>query len=130
MANDAIDYINRDIVNVKRELENLNRIVISGNGQPPLTTQVATLQSDVKAFEKNTKEEIEGVKESINTMNTNVSEKNYSSWQFKTAILVALISSITSIYLGWKQNQSLNPADTQAILQLSNKIDKLLEQKK
>jgi len=130
MANDAIDYINRDIVNVKRELENLNRIVISGNGQPPLTTQVATLQSDVKAFEKNTKEEIEGVKESINTMNKNVSEKNYSSWQFKTAILVALISSITSIYLGWKQNQSLNPADTQAILQLSNKIDKLLEQKK
>ncbi len=51
MANDAIDYINRDIVNVKEELRTISKLVRDGNGQPSLMQQVTMLQSDIGRIE-------------------------------------------------------------------------------
>ena len=45
--NTAIDYINRDIVNIKTELQGLSKLIRDGNGQPSLMQQVATLSSEI-----------------------------------------------------------------------------------
>ena len=43
--NTAIDYINRDIVNVKTELQTLSKLIRDGNGQPSIMQQVAGARS-------------------------------------------------------------------------------------
>ena len=95
--NTAIDYLNRDIVNIKNELETLNKHVRDGNGQPSLMQQVSTLTSDLSHFQKEVCLEIKELKEMIASNHKAISEKNKLNWQFKTAVLVALLSSITTL---------------------------------
>ena len=45
--NTAIDYINRDIVNVKTELQTLSKLIRDGNGQPSIMQQVATMNLEM-----------------------------------------------------------------------------------
>ena len=146
MGNDAIDYINRDIVNVKTELQTLNKLVRDGNGQPSLIQQVATLQQDIKYIEVNLKDEICNLSDRIDAYQTTAeniaaqaAEKNNVSWQFKAAIIVALISSLTSIAINWQSNHdTVKAADIEQLTSehmrsekaLSQKIDKLLGDKK
>ena len=61
--NTAIDYLNRDIVNVKAELKEISKIVRDGNGQPPLIQQVATITTDLKHVNEELKREIDDIKE-------------------------------------------------------------------
>jgi uncharacterized coiled-coil DUF342 family protein len=95
--NTAIDYINRDIVNIKNELETLNKHVRDGNGQPSLMQQVSTITSDLSHFQKEVCLEINELKEMIKSNHKAISEKSTLNWQFKTAVLVALLSSITTL---------------------------------
>lgn len=97
--NTAIDYLNRDIVNVKNEVANLNKIVVTGNGQPSLIQQVVTVNNELKHLNQDLREEIKHLKETTHTCKELSAEKDKLSWQFKTAIFVALISSFTSIIL-------------------------------
>lgn len=97
--NTAIDYLNRDIVNVKNEVTNLSKIVRDGNGQPSLVQQVVTLSNELKHLNEDLREEIKQLKEATHTCREISSEKDKISWQFKTAIFVAVISSFTSIIL-------------------------------
>ena len=97
--NTAIDYLNRDIVNVKNELNNLSKIVRDGNGQPSLVQQVITVNNDLKHISEELKSEIQDLKHTAHQCRMISEEKDKLSWQFKTAILVALISSFTSIIL-------------------------------
>ena len=97
--NTAIDYLNRDIVNVKNEVANLSKIVRDGNGQPSLVQQVVTLSNELKHLNEDLREEIKQLKVATHTCREISSEKDRLSWQFKTAIFVALISSFTSIIL-------------------------------
>lgn len=123
MANDAIDYINRDIVNVKEELRTISKLVRDGNGQPSLMQQVTMLQGDINRIEIDLKEQILNLQTSVENFRTKEKERNSLAWQFKTAIAVALISSFTSIYLHYT---STNVSDTEKTLQvLVEKIDKL-----
>ena len=110
MANDAIDYINRDIVNVKKELEILSRLVRDGNGQPSLLSQVAKLNSDLTRLEIEIKNELNDIR-----------EKNTQSWQIKTAIIVALITSLTSIFIHFTSQQ--RDKSIQVLEELSQKLD-------
>ena len=97
--NTAIDYLNRDIVNVKAELTNLSKIVRDGNGQPSLVQQVITVNNDLKHISEELKSEIQDLKHTTHHCRLVSEEKDKLSWQFKTAIFVALISSFTSIIL-------------------------------
>lgn len=123
MANDIIDYINRDIVNVKEELRTISKLVRDGNGQPSLMQQVTMLQGDINRIEIDLKEQILNLQTSVESFRSKEKERNSLAWQFKTAIAVALISSFTSIYLHYT---STNASDTEKTLQvLVEKIDKL-----
>lgn len=104
--NTAIDYINRDIVNVKLELQTLNKLVRDGNGQPSLMQQVAKIDSDLEHLELDLKEdlnslkaELADIKDAMKTHHEYAVEKNKTSWQFKSAVWVALITSITSVII-------------------------------
>lgn len=108
--NTAIDYINRDIVNVKHELQTLNKLVRDGNGQPSLMQQVAKISTDLEHLELDLKEELADIKasmkdelydikESMKTHHEYAVEKNKTSWQFKSAVWVALITSLTSVII-------------------------------
>lgn len=97
--NTAIDYLNRDIVNVKNEVANLSKIVRDGNGQPSLIQQVITVSNELKHLNEDLREEIKQLKETTHSCKQLSSEKDKLSWQFKTAIFVALISSFTSVIL-------------------------------
>jgi len=58
MANDAIDYINRDIVNVKEELRTISKLVRDAKAQPSLMKQVNMFKSDIGRIEVEQKKQI------------------------------------------------------------------------
>ena len=123
MANEAIDYINRDIVNVKEDLRTISKIVRDGNGQPSLIQQVTILQSEIGRLELEVKEQLITLQAGLEACQTRDKERNTLNWQFKTAIAVALISSLTSIYLHYVD---VKPDNTEKLLtQLIEKVDKL-----
>jgi len=95
--NTAIDYINRDIVNIKSDIQSLSKLLRDGNGQPSLMQQVATLNVEIVHLENQIRQEMFSLKEAVTTCANQSSEKNKLSWHFKTAIFVALITSITSL---------------------------------
>jgi len=97
--NTAIDYINRDIVSIKNEVQNLSKLLRDGNGQPSIMQQVTTLSNDLVHLEGELKKDIYELRENITHCRDASSEKDKLSWQFKTAVLVALISSITSVLI-------------------------------
>ena len=97
--NTAIDYINRDIVSIKNEVQNLSKLLRDGNGQPSIMQQVTTLSNDLVHLEGELKKDIYELRENITHCRHASSEKDKLSWQFKTAVLVALISSITSVLI-------------------------------
>lgn len=123
MANDAIDYINRDIVNVKEDLRTISKLVRDGNGQPSLMQQVTMLQSDIGRIEIEIKEQIITLQTSVDNFRAKEKERNTLTWQFKSAIAVALISSFTSIYMHYTSNRATETE--KALQQLVEKIDKL-----
>lgn len=123
MANDAIDYINRDIVNVKEELRTISKLVRDGNGQPSLIQQVTMLQSDLSRLEVELKEQIINLQSGVDGLRAKEKERNSLNWQFKTAVGVALISSLTSIYLHYGTSKT---NDTEkALIQIIEKIDRI-----
>lgn len=123
MANDAIDYINRDIVNVKEDLRTISKLVRDGNGQPSLMQQVTMLQSDIGRIEIEIKEQIITLQTSVDNFRAKEKERNTLTWQFKSAIAVALISSFTSIYMHYTSSRATETE--KALQQLVEKIDKL-----
>jgi len=69
------------------------------------------------------KKELSELKDMIKSGRQSNAKKDRNSWQFKTAIAVVVISSLTSIYLNM-QNGDRRKQD-QAIVELTQKIDKL-----
>lgn len=123
MGNEAIDYINRDIVNVKNELQTISKLVRDGNGQPSLIAQVTSLNSDMERLSSEFKTELKNLHESIDGIKKSIDEKNTLSWQFKTALLLALITSFTSIFINYSTNKADEHILVQAIEELNRKID-------
>ena len=139
MSNDAIDYINRDLDGIKKDIGLLNKLVMTGNGKPALLTQVVELSNRVEQVETTLSHDISDLKRSIDGFQRVASEKNKLAWHFKTAIIVALIGSFTSIFLNWQTSQSAaKAADIDTLTAehlrseqaLSQKIDRLLADKK
>jgi len=129
VPNDAIDYINRDIVNVKTELQNISKIVRDGNGQPSLMQQVATLQNDLAHTEIELREQIVDLQERLRVCNTKHTENNKLGWHFQTAIWVALIGSITSIVVHYMDPKP--QSETDRILEhISQRLDQISDTQK
>jgi predicted nucleic acid-binding Zn-ribbon protein len=108
--NTAIDYINRDIVNVKEELHTLSKIIRDGNGHPSLMQQVATINNDIEHLHaeidgrfNETRDLLEVHYQELNSLITKCNAKHREDkkmdWQFKTAVWVSLIGSITSLLM-------------------------------
>ena len=98
-SNTAISYINKDIVNVKLELQTLNKLVRDGNGQPSLLQQVSKISSDLTHLEISLKEELSTIKDAMKNHHEYAVERNKTSWQFKSAVWVALITSMASVLI-------------------------------
>jgi len=108
--NTAIDYINRDIVNVKEDLANISKIVRDGNGHPSLMQQVATINNDLlhlraeidSRFNEN-RDLMEvyhnEIYTTVNKCEAKHKEKQGLHWHMQTAIWVALISSVTDLLI-------------------------------
>jgi len=125
MANEAIDYINRDIVNVKEDLRTISKLVRDGNGQPSLIQQVTMLQSDIGRLEIELKEQIISLQSGVDSIKSKEKERNTLNWQFKTAIGVAIITSFTSIFLHYMDNNRPNDNIEKTLQQIIEKVDKL-----
>ena len=97
--NSAIDYINRDIVNVKNELHTLSKLVRDGNGQPSLIQQVAGLCGKVESIECTLSQELDNLHAKVAACKAHSSNKEEMSWQYRSAIIVSLITSLTSIII-------------------------------
>jgi len=108
--NTAIDYINRDIVNVKEDVGTLSKIVRDGNGHPSLMQQVATLNNEIEHLHaeidgrfNETRDYIEihydELQNRINKCTAKHAEKNKVRWHVQTAIWVALIGSLTDLLI-------------------------------
>jgi hypothetical protein len=108
--NTAIDYINRDIVNVKTEITNLSKIIRDGNGHPSIMQQVSTLNNDVvhlKAEMDGRFNETRDLMEvyhkemytAISKCDTKHAKQQGLHWHMQTAIWVALISSVTDLLI-------------------------------
>ena len=121
--NTAIDYINREIINIKHDIEVLSKLIRDGNGSPSLIQQVTTLNIEMRNVQEELKIELSELKDMIKAgRQTNV-ERERNSWQFKTAIVVVVVSSLTSIFLNM-QNGDRRKQD-QAIVEMVQKIDML-----
>lgn len=126
MGNEAIDYINRDIVNVKNELHTISKLVRDGNGQPSLIQQVASLRSDVNGLETELHVQLNEIQKNMDSCKAAFSEKSRISWQFKAVIIAALISSITSVFIHFsKPDVDERQKETERLLhQLLDKLDR------
>lgn len=130
MANDAIDYINRDIVNVKAELHTISKLVRDGNGQPSLMQQVSTLQNDITHLQGEMNDRFNEIQRTIDSYRNAYSEKQKMSWQFKTMIAVALLSSITSLTIHYTAPADNNKDTERLLQQLIDKMDRMPAPKK
>ena len=124
--NTAIDYLNREIVTIKKDIEVLSKLIRDGNGSPSLIQQVTTLNIEMRNAQEELKKQLPELKDMIKSSRQTNAESQRNSWQFKTAIAVVVISSLTSIYLNM-QNGDRRKQD-QAIVELTQKIDKLSTQ--
>ena len=108
--NTAIDYINRDIVNVKEDLANISKIVRDGNGHPSLMQQVATLNNDVTHLRAEVDSRFNETRDlmevyhnemysAINKCDAKHAKQQGLHWHMQTAIWVALISSVTDLLI-------------------------------
>lgn len=123
MPNDAIDYINRDIVNVKNDLTKLKEVVFTGNGQPSLVQQVTQLREGQTTIRR----EVEGIKNTLIEQRAEQKNKNNLAWHFKTAIIVALITSFTAFYINWKDHNN-PPQSDPAVIELTQQVHQLVLQ--
>jgi hypothetical protein len=121
MTNDAIDYINKDISNLKTDLQTISKLVRDGNGQPSLMQQVATLQNDIAHLEVEMIERLNTLETSIADCQRRHKENSKLTWQFKTAIAVALITSFTSIWIHYNNDKANN--EDVVLQQILEKID-------
>ena len=121
--NTAIDYINREIINIKHDIEVLSKLIRDGNGSPSLIQQVAILNIEMRNVQEELKKELSELKDMVKSNRQIHVEREKNSWQFKTAIAVVLLSSLTSIYLNM-QNSDKRKQD-QAFVELNQKIDKI-----
>jgi len=108
--NTAIDYINRDIVNVKEDLQVLSKIVRDGNGHPSLMQQIATIQTEIEHLKTELDIRLEEQRDfmtshyeelhdTLNKCATKHSERQKLHWHIQTAIWVALIGSMTDLLI-------------------------------
>jgi hypothetical protein len=108
--NTAIDYINRDIINVKEDLANISKIVRDGNGHPSLMQQVATLNNDVTHLRAEIDSRFNETRDlmevyhnemysAINKCDAKHAKQQGLHWHMQTAIWVALISSVTDLLI-------------------------------
>ena len=102
--NSAIDYINRDIVNVKNELYILSKLVRDGNGQPSLIQQVASISGKVENIEHTLTQELDSLHAKVAACKAQHSNKEDMPWQYRSAIIVAFITSLTSIFIHYTKN--------------------------
>ena len=56
--NTAIDYLNREIVNIKHDIEGLSKLIRDGNGSPSLIQQVTTLNIEMRNVQEELKKEL------------------------------------------------------------------------
>ncbi len=99
MANEAIDYINRDIVNVKSELQTISKLVRDGNGQPSLIQQVSTVRNEISHLDTKLTTQLEELTENVEAIKRTNLEGANLSWQFKAVVVAALLSSLTSLII-------------------------------
>ncbi len=105
MGNEAIDYINRDIVNVKSELQTISKLVRDGNGQPSLIQQVATLHNEISHLDVKLTAQLNDLTESVDNIKKTNLESTNLSWQFKAVVVAALLSSLTSLVIHFTSNK-------------------------
>lgn len=97
--NTAIDYLNRDIVNIKTELQLLNKVVKDGNGQPSLIQQVTALTINLNHLQHEMVVAIDDLKQTMCEHHKVATKNNSMNWQFKTAVWVAFISSMSTLIM-------------------------------
>lgn len=100
MGNDPqfiFDLLDRDIQHLKGELQVLSKLLRDGNGQPSIMQQISSINTEITGLRNDMCE----LKDSIHFWKDNEVQKESMSWQFKTAIFVALISSITSLIINF-----------------------------
>jgi phosphomannomutase len=90
--------------------------------------QVSTLQGNIGLLEATVREEISQLAGSINSLKREAEEKNKLTFQLKTAIIVALISSATSIFIHFYSKSDVK--DNVAQQQIIEKLDTLIKTKK
>jgi hypothetical protein len=120
MANEAIDYINRDIVNVKSELQTISKLVRDGNGQPSLIQQVATLHNEINHLDTKLSGQFQELSKNLEEMQKTNAEGANLSWQFKAVIAAAIISSFTSLIIHFTSTKH-----DELMVQIIEKLDKL-----
>ena len=97
--NTAIDYLNRDIVNIKTELQILNKVVKDGNGQPSLIQQVTALTINLNHLQHEMAVAIDDLKQTMCEHHKVATKNNSMNWQFKTAVWDAFISSMSTLIM-------------------------------
>ena len=97
--NTAIDYLNKDIFNIKTELQLLNKVVKDGNGQPSLIQQVTALTINLNHLQHEMAVAIDDLKQTMCEHHKVATKNNSMNWQFKTAVWVAFISSMSTLIM-------------------------------
>jgi hypothetical protein len=97
--NIAIDYLNRDIENIKLELQLLNKVVKDGNGQPSLVQQVTALTINLNHLQHEMAVAIDDLKQTMCNHHKAATTNNRMNWQFKMGVIVAVISSISTLIM-------------------------------
>jgi inorganic triphosphatase YgiF len=114
---------NRELDDIKNDIRVLNKIVRDGNGQPSLIAEVSSIKHKLESVTTHVLKKVEDVEDLLKRQDN----KKQISWQFKTAIFVALISSFTSIYINYTEQKPKN--DNTHLEEKMDRVIELLSQK-
>jgi hypothetical protein len=96
-ADYSFEVLDRDITHLKNELQVLSKLLRDGNGQPSIMQQISSINTEMVGLRNDLYE----LRDSIQYWRDSEANKESMSWQFKTAILVALMSSVTSLIINF-----------------------------
>ena len=86
-------------LNIKTELQILNKVVKDGNGQPSLIQQVTALTINLNHLQHEMAVAIDDLKQTMCEHHKVATKNNSMNWQFKTAVWVAFISSMSTLIM-------------------------------
>jgi hypothetical protein len=95
IVDSRIESVQTAVESVAEEVASLSKVLIVGNGQPPLTVRVALVES----YARDTRKAVDDLIARIDQRQTTRDAKNWQLWLLTISTIATLIITVIGIFL-------------------------------